>query len=156
MLGGLIAAAVLSLPVTMWAQDAAPAEGAAATEATTTETITTEQAAEHVGETKTVCGVVASARYLDNTNKRPTFLNFGAAFPNHTFTAVIMGVNRSKFTTPPEDQYMGKRICVTGLIRVSHGKPEVEVRDPSQIKIDDSQAAAPAAVDKAAEPVAEE
>lgn len=119
------------------AEVAAPAPAA-------TETITIEQAAEHVGEVKTVCGVVSATRYLDDSNKRPTFLNFGAPFPNHSFTAVIMGVNRDKFTSPPEITYKGKRVCVTGLIRVSHSKPEIEIRDPSEIKVDEMVAPPPA------------
>lgn len=103
-----------------------------------TGTITIEQAAEHVGEVKTVCGVVSATRYLDDSNKRPTFLNFGAPFPNHSFTAVIMGINRDKFSSPPEIAFKGKRVCVTGLIRVSHSKPEIEIRDPSEIKVDET------------------
>jgi hypothetical protein len=43
-------------------------------------------AAKHIGETATIEGVVSSTRELPSGQ---AFLNFGAPFPNHDFTAVI-------------------------------------------------------------------
>ena|SRR6266851_2023363 len=38
--------------------------------------LSAEDAAKHVGETATVCGVVASAHYAASSRAQPTFLNF--------------------------------------------------------------------------------
>jgi hypothetical protein len=38
-------------------------------------------AASHVGETVTVCGVVASAKYAANSRAQPNLLGHGAAVP---------------------------------------------------------------------------
>ena len=115
------------------------------------DTITTAEAAQHIGETKTVCGLVADARFIEKSGKKPTFLNFDKPFPNHTFTVVIMGEHRAKFTEAPEKTYKGKTVCVTGKITENRKKPEIAVTDPSQITVKD---AAPAAAEAPAAPAA--
>ncbi len=97
--------------------------------------ITAKDAANHVGEVQTVCGTVASTKFASQSKKKPTFLNLDQPFPNQIFTIVIWGSDRSKFPEPPEDLYMGKKICVHGMIKAFRGKPEIIVTDPSQISI---------------------
>ncbi len=85
-----------------------------------------------MGETATVCGVVASAKFAANSRSQPTFLDLDRSYPNAVFTAVIFGDDRPKFGTP-EKSLQGKRICVTGGIRLYRGKPEIILSDPSQL-----------------------
>src|SRR5438132_9876757 len=87
-----------------------------------------EDAARHIGETATVCGVVASAMFEADVQEQPTLLDLGEPSPHAIFTAVIYGDNRSKFGTP-ETSLRGKRICVTGQISDYHEKPEIVLRD---------------------------
>ena len=47
-----------------------------------------EDAANHIGETATVCGAVASAKYEANAQSQPTLLDLGKAYPSAVFTAV--------------------------------------------------------------------
>jgi len=98
----------------------------------TAETIPSAQAKDHIGETATVCGRVADARYQE-TGSQVTFLNFDKPYPDHTFTAFLPAENRSKFGTPEKD-YKGRTICVTGKIQEYRGKPEIILTDPQQIK----------------------
>jgi DNA/RNA endonuclease YhcR with UshA esterase domain len=91
-----------------------------------------EDAVQHIGETATVCGVVASAKFEANARSKPTLLDLGKANPHAIFTAVIYGDNRSKFGAP-ETSLRGKRICVTGQISDYRGKPEIVLTDPSQL-----------------------
>jgi len=91
-----------------------------------------EDAVRHIGETATVCGVVASAMFEANVQGQPTLLDLGEPSPHAIFTAVIYGDNRSKFGTP-ETSLRGKRICVTGQISEYRGKPEIVLTDPSQL-----------------------
>ncbi len=91
-----------------------------------------EDAAKHVGERATVCGLVASAKYAAQSGGRPTFLDFGKPYPNATFTALILGTDRPKFGTP-EKTVQGKQVCVTGEIRLYGGKPEIRLTDPKQL-----------------------
>jgi nuclease S1 len=81
----------------------------------------------------TICGRVASATNATNANRQPTFLNLDKPYPNHIFTAVIWGSDRSAFPYVPES-LADRRICVTGTIRVYRGKAEIIVSGPNQIQ----------------------
>jgi hypothetical protein len=89
------------------------------------------EAARHIGENTTVCGTVASSHYAPQSRGRPTFLNLGHVYPDVDFTAVIWGEDRPKFGAPEDLE--GQRICVTGPITSYHGKPEMVLRDASQL-----------------------
>ena len=95
-------------------------------------TITTNEASAHIGQTATVCGVVASAKYAYRSKGQPTLLNLDEPYPRQIFTALIWGNDRPAFGAP-ETTYSGKNICVTGRIKNYRGKPEIIVRTPSQI-----------------------
>jgi DNA/RNA endonuclease YhcR with UshA esterase domain len=99
-------------------------------------TLTTEEALQHADETNTVCGVVASTKYLESSKAKPTFLNLDKPYPDQPFTAVISEAARAQFKgLPPEEFFNGKPICVTGLITISRGKPQIAIDDVSQIEI---------------------
>ncbi len=110
---------------------AAPACVAAAQK----EPIPASEAAAHVGEKATVCGTVAGAAHFDRLRGEPTFLNFDRPYPAQSLTVVIWGENNRKFERPPHQLFSGKDICVTGTIETYKGKPQIEVRDPSQITV---------------------
>lgn len=99
------------------------------------ESIDPEQALAYLGQKKTVCGKVASSIYASTKNGSPTFLNLNKPYPNHIFIVVIWGRNRYKFNNAPETFYKSNIICVTGVIDTYKGIPEIEVTDPSQIKL---------------------
>src|ERR1700722_14894911 len=91
-----------------------------------------EEAADHVGETTTVCGLVASPSYLPQAPQSPTFLDLGKPFPNQIFSAIIFGTDRPKFGTP-EISMRDKSICVRGTIFLYQGKPKMLLHDPKQL-----------------------
>jgi DNA/RNA endonuclease YhcR with UshA esterase domain len=95
-------------------------------------TLSPDDAAHHIGETATVCGVVASMKFDEHLKSQPTFLDFGAPYPHQAFTAVIWGSDRSKFGTP-ETTLQGKPVCVSGAISEYRGKPEIILSNPSQL-----------------------
>lgn len=99
------------------------------------ETISPEDAANYIGQQKTVCGTVASAHYATRSKGQPTFLNLNKPYPNQIFTVLIWGSDRGNFEKPPEVLYRGKEICVTGIIRSIRGCPQIIVKDPPQIKV---------------------
>src|SRR5689334_9729722 len=90
------------------------------------------EAASHLGEVATICGVVASTKYAPHSIGAPTFLDFGSAYPNAAFTAVILGSDRAKFGAP-EKTLQGKEICVRGEIRAYEGAPQVILTQPDQL-----------------------
>jgi hypothetical protein len=97
------------------------------------ERIGPHEAAKYAGKKATVCGQVTSTNYAEESKGRPTYLNLDRAYPDQKFDAMIPGESRGKFSKPPEIDYAGKKICVTGTISVSRGRAEIVVRDPSQI-----------------------
>jgi DNA/RNA endonuclease YhcR with UshA esterase domain len=106
---------------------------AGATLAQAPKAIPSTEAAQHVGEMRTVCGYVASSRYLSTSRSRPTFLNLGRPYPNEDFTVVIWPEDRAKFGEP-ETKYFHKNICVTGEITLYRGSPEIIARSSPQIR----------------------
>ncbi len=87
------------------------------------------EAPNHVGEYACVVGKVDHVR----TPKETTFLNFCPDYKTCPFGAVIFGSAAFKFPNP--NQYEGRTVEITGLIRSYQGRPEIILNDPSQIKI---------------------
>jgi len=94
------------------------------------------EAKNHIGERITVCGIVTGTRWASTSNGQPTFLNVGKDYPSPDRFAIVIWINnRSKFPQPPEDYYLGKTICVSGLVESYQGAAQIEVQDPSQIEV---------------------
>ena len=91
-----------------------------------------DEAAKHAGETATVCGVVAGAKFAPQVRGGTTFLDFEKPYPNATFTALIFAGDRAKFGAP-EKTAQGKDLCVTGKIEMYQGKPQIVLKDPKQL-----------------------
>ena len=89
------------------------------------------QAAQHVGETVTVMGVLSGYRYRGS--KRPTFWNIDGTYPNQALTAVIFAEDTGKF--PNMKPVLGKTIMITGTIQLNEGKPEIILKDISQVQV---------------------
>ena len=94
------------------------------------------EAGRHEGEEAMVCGLVAATKYAAGVRGSPTFLDFGAAYPDQVFQAVIWGSERARFHEAPERAFLHKQLCVTGRIRLYRGKPEITVKDPAQLVLD--------------------
>lgn len=97
-------------------------------------TIAPEEAGKHIGEQETVCGKVVGAFYAAHAKGQPTLLDLDRFARRRIFTVLIWGEDRNKFEKSPETLYRGKEICVTGMIKSYRGRPEIIVRDPSQIE----------------------
>ena len=81
--------------------------------------------------------MVVSARYAAGSRGQPTFLNLDQPYPDTIFTVLIWGTDRGKFAAPPEKVFDGKTVRVTGKITEYKGTPEVVVRDPAQIQVEE-------------------
>jgi hypothetical protein len=94
--------------------------------------ITAAEAKDHVGETRTVCGKVASTHFASSSKGQPTFLNLDEPYPKEDFTILIWGSDRAKFGAP-ETKYKDAKVCVTGKITSFRGKAEIIATEPTQI-----------------------
>ena len=88
--------------------------------------IDSKTAINYIDSTKTVCGCVVSANYVEWASK--TYLNLDFKYPNHIFTLVIKGDYRNNFEKKPEDYYYEKNICVTGKIASIKGIPTINMK----------------------------
>jgi hypothetical protein len=96
--------------------------------------LTAAEAKNHVGETATVCGRVASAHFAEKTKGLPTFMNLDMPYPKQIFTIVIWGTDRAKFGKP-ESTYRDRNVCVSGKITSHRDIPEIVITTPGQIRI---------------------
>ena len=62
------------------------------------------------------------------------FLNFHTNWKKY-FTAVIFRSDFSEFPSSPERYYKNKKVRVLGILKEYKGKPEIILKDQSQIKI---------------------
>ncbi len=93
-------------------------------------TYTDAQAAEHADEDAAVTGKVFG---ISKTQTNTTFLNLGAAFPNHTFTGVVFAGDQEKVGDLAP--YDGQTVTITGRIALSpQGKPQIVIKTPDQIR----------------------
>jgi DNA/RNA endonuclease YhcR with UshA esterase domain len=89
-----------------------------------------------VGEIQTVCGEVGRIKM---EILQPVFMNLYQQENTRNFTVVIYPSDRVKFSNAQISSYLGKKICVKGLIQTYANEPEIVVNDPSQITIIPSQ-----------------
>ena len=99
-------------------------------------TLTADEAKNHIGETATVCGVVASTHYAEQTKGSPTFVNLDKPYPNQVFTVLIWGEDLPKFSPKPST-WDGKRVCATGAITSYQGRPEIVAKAPGQVRVEE-------------------
>lgn len=97
--------------------------------------INAAEASDYIGTAAEVCGEVASADYVPQLGGEPTFLNLGRAHPNQFFTAVIWSSDRAKWSRPPDQHYANREICVSGMIEIHEGTPQIIVESPDQIEV---------------------
>ena len=95
--------------------------------------IGTAEASKYYDETMMVTGKVVQVTVRPNV----VMLNFDQPFPNSPFTAVIFEDNVSQFGDLQKLQ--SKNVEISGDITEYHGKPEIILESPDQVKVTDSQ-----------------
>jgi hypothetical protein len=87
-------------------------------------------ASKEVGKYATITGKVAEVSISETGT---VFLDFGGAYPNQSFTAVIPAGESSSFIEL--GAYRGRSVDVTGRVHLYRGKPEIVVRSQHQLKL---------------------
>jgi hypothetical protein len=88
----------------------------------------------YIGERCRVYGRVIRTEYKRMHRDQPTFLYVGSFTSYDRFQVIIWGIDRNNFPQPPEIQYKGFWIFVTGDIEEYNSVPTIHVKDPSQIR----------------------
>lgn len=87
------------------------------------------------GKTITICAEVQGT-YVTKGENKVTYINFGAPYPNTTFTAVIFPSDLANFKYIPSELLQDKSVCITGKVGVYRGKPQIIVNNEVQIIIE--------------------
>ncbi len=92
-----------------------------------------DTAARHaVGRSATVVGLVAQVK--DRTHRGYAYLNFGAAYPQHTFSVWIPDSVSAKFGDL--QRFQGKRVRATGEVWLQNNEwPAMTITDPKDLEI---------------------
>lgn len=85
--------------------------------------ILSADAAAFIGEDTQVCGYVAEVIYERDAEGRPTYLRFDNPSPDQTFTVLIEGKRRPRWSGKPENYYPTQIVCATGTIVEIQGGP---------------------------------
>lgn len=92
-------------------------------------------AAQHVGENKTVCGDIVNEYTASSTHGTPTFIDLDKAYPNQIFDLVIWGDNKETVGAFPKS---GK-VCASGKIILYKDRPEILLTDWHSWYVPDAQ-----------------
>jgi hypothetical protein len=95
----------------------------------TAQSIGSIAAVNHVGESMTVCGRVASATVVAQQSMQ---LSFDQPYPSQTFSVLIQGEDRPKFNGR-ELTLIGRRMCGSGMIKLVQGRAQMTLKDPSRL-----------------------
>ncbi len=93
--------------------------------------IPAKYAAKHLGKKVTICDKVFS----QDNRQFAAVLFLGGDRPNQLLTVTIEAGSKTKFNGHFDAHYIGKDICVTGVVvNDKDGKPLIRVTDPKQIR----------------------
>lgn len=88
-------------------------------------TLSAAEAAQHVGENRTVCGEIANVFTSADSHGTPTFIDIDQPYPHSIFELVIWGDNKQDV-----GQFPGKgKVCASGTITLYRNRPEIILRD---------------------------
>lgn len=87
-------------------------------------------AAKHAGQKVKICDKV----YSTGNDADATLLYLGGDHPGQLLTIIIKAADLAKFKEHSLTDLKGKDICVTGIVTVDKGKPEIIVHSPKQIR----------------------
>ncbi|MCZ4409595.1 DNA/RNA non-specific endonuclease [Cryomorphaceae bacterium 1068] len=77
-----------------------------------------------------VCGTVVSTFKSKNNN---VFVNLDKKFPNTVFTLTIWTRNQANFSYAPENEFMGKKVCVKGEVTRRDGVMQMNLINEKQV-----------------------
>jgi hypothetical protein len=100
-------------------------------------TATTRTVQQFIGEIITFCGTPSTV-FVPEPGKvkgDPVYLNFGGAFPHHTFTVLIWGDVAGKQRKKLVKRYNGKALRVKGWVKTYEDKPVIYVKELDDIEV---------------------
>lgn len=86
----------------------------------------------YIGEVARIYGRVSEVWYSGQTNEY--YLYFGDRFPYHQFSIVLQARDAKQYSYDPIRYFTNRDLLVTGLVSIYDQKPEIFIKENSQIK----------------------
>lgn len=101
------------------------------------QTVTLDNIASFENQRIVLCEKITGTFQSKNESK-VTYLNFGAPYPNHSFTVVIFKKDLEHFDYDPVTFLKNKTVCVSGIVVFYKNKPQIIASSPDQIVVKDN------------------
>ncbi|MBK9224546.1 MAG: hypothetical protein IPO23_07795 [Flavobacterium sp.] len=98
------------------------------------QTVTLDNITTFENQRVTLCEKVIGT-YQSKSESGVSYLNFGAPYPNHSFTVVIFKKDLEHFDYDPVAFLKNKTVCVSGTIVFYKNKPQIIASNPDQIVV---------------------
>lgn len=72
-----------------------------------------DSAASYIGKQVSICSKVYGGKAFEKV----TILNLGVTYSKSPLTVLILDKDRKNFSSPPEELYKDKSVCITGTIQ---------------------------------------
>lgn len=106
--------------------------------------INVKDVAKYVGDTVQFCSKVYSTRYYEGSVGKPTLLDVRANFSEPLVNTIVLGEDRKAFNDAPEILYVNREVCISGIVQLYNGSPQILIRKREQITVKSAIAAAEA------------
>lgn len=90
----------------------------------------TLQAKYKVGEKTNICGTVVATK---KSRKEAIYLNFDQKYPRNIFYATIWKNNQNNFSYDPEEEFLGRKLCVYGKVEKYGEQVRISVNGEEQV-----------------------
>ncbi len=97
--------------------------------------ITLRQIPGHIGDSVQFCGKVYKTRYFQESAGGPTLLDVQADFSDPFVNVVILQKDRDQFGGAPEKKYIGREVCISGVLSLRNNLPYLELRHRGQLTV---------------------
>ncbi len=84
----------------------------------------------------TVCGTVVSTK---KTKSGAVFINLDIKFPKQIFSVSIWEKDSKNFSYAPENELLGRKVCITGTVKDYKGTPSMNISDEKKIRFLDEE-----------------
>jgi len=98
------------------------------------QTVSIDSLQHYEGKKVTVCAKVQGI-FVSNKTKKTTFINFGNPYPKEKFVVVIFEKDLVNFSYNIPTHLKNKKVCITGIVKMYKGKPEIIATKEEQIVI---------------------
>lgn len=88
-----------------------------------------------IGDSVTFCCRVYKTRYFQGSENGPTVLDVQANFSDPPVNVLILERDRDKFNNAPENRYLNKDVCISGVVEMRNNIPSVIIRNKEQIQL---------------------